>query len=114
MMRQLGGGPTLAEAQQGWAGLEQARRQRAMSNFSRANDSVVALTRAPSDEARSSMTTTTIVVSTQVSLACRRRIHTHTQVPHPQTLEIVGIIGALLALILVAFAVKGVLDVLFA
>lgn len=89
----MGGGPTLQQAQQGWAGLAQARRQQAMSNFSVANDSSVAATAAPRDEARSNQTVT-IVLS-------------------QSTLEIIGIVGGLLAIILVAFAVKGLIDAVF-
>jgi hypothetical protein len=91
-MREMGGGPTLKQAQQGWAGLAQARRQQAMSNFSVANDSSVAATAAPRDEARNQ--TVTIVLS-------------------QSTLEIIGIVGGLMAIILIAFAVKGLIDAVF-
>jgi hypothetical protein len=104
-IRSLAGGPSLAEIQQGWNGLEQARRQLAESNFRRANDTASAANAAVVVEASSSSGKpaagesggggmTTIVISTA-------------------TLEVVAIVGAVVVILLLALAVKGAIDLIF-
>lgn len=101
-MRRFGGGATYAEAQQGWQGLAMARRQAAMSNFSGANDSVGLSKSTSAVEARvaafsaaGSADSSSSVITIHIS---------------KQTLEILAIVGGLIALIVVAFALRGIVE----